>query len=90
MDREPSRALEPEVVAGARERLEEGEAVAGSAVANAMTLLVAVRAGLPDQLGGCEQQLFVEVLRGAGDDTRRTGAPLETDSAVCSGELQTR
>ncbi len=90
MDREPPRSLEPAVVAGARERLEEGETVARSAVADAMTLLVAMRAGLPDQLGGSEQQFFVEVLPGAGGDTGRSGTPLEADAALCVNELRTR
>src|SRR5437773_11563278 len=55
-----------------------------------MTLLIAVRAGSPDQLGSSQQQLFVEVLPGAGDDTRRTGAPLEASVAICTSEPRTR
>jgi hypothetical protein len=82
MNCEPARALEPARVACASECLEEGEAVAGSAVAEAVALLVAVRAGLPDQLGASAQQFFVEVLPGAGKDTGSAGAPLETDPTI--------
>src|ERR687895_1457321 len=90
MDGEPPRAPEPALVARACERLEEREAVARGAVAEAMALLVAVGAGSPDQLGAGEQQFLVEILPGAGDDTRRAGAPLETDSTIPSShELRT-
>src|SRR5918992_920477 len=77
VDGETSRSLEPALVAGARERLEEREPVARGAVADAVALLVTVGAGAPDQLGAGEHELLVEVLPGAGDDTRRAGAPLE-------------
>src|SRR5881227_3532455 len=90
VDGEAARALEPALVAGARERLEEREPVARGAVTDAVALLVAVGAGPPDQLGACQQQLLVEILPGAGDDTRRAGAPLEADAAVSAGKLRTR
>ena len=54
VDREPPGTLEPTLVARAREGLEEREAVSGRAVAEAVTLHVAVRAGTPDQLGPFE------------------------------------
>src|SRR4051812_502116 len=52
---EAPRAVGPALVAGARERLEEREAVARGAVAETVALLVAVRAGLPDHLGARDQ-----------------------------------
>jgi hypothetical protein len=73
-----------------RERLEEREPVTRGAVADAVALLVAVGAGPPDQLGTCEQQFFVEIFPGAGEDTRGSGAPLQTDAAVSASELRTR
>jgi hypothetical protein len=79
VDGEAAGALEPALVAGAREGFEEREAVAGRAVAEAVSFLVAVGAGLPDELGACEQEVLVEVVPGAGVDTRSAGAPLETD-----------
>ena len=36
----------------------------------------------PDELGAGEQEVLVEIVPGAGDDTWRAGAPLETDPAV--------
>src|SRR5436309_7097723 len=90
MDGEPPRALEPALVAGARERFQERETVAGRAMAEAVTLLVAVRAGSPDQLGRFEEQLLVEVVPRAGGDAGRAGAPLEADEALRVGELGTR
>ena len=39
-------------------------------------------ARLPDELGAGEQEVLVEILPGTGDDTRRAGAPLETDPVV--------
>src|SRR5439155_1914013 len=89
VDGEAARALEPAFVAGARERLEEREPVAGGAVANAVALLVAVGAGPPDQLGACEQQLLVEILAGSGEDSRSARAPLETNPAAGDSELST-
>src|SRR5881296_370975 len=50
VDGEPPRAPEPALVARACERLEEREAVARGAVAEAVALLVAMGAGSPDQL----------------------------------------
>ena len=82
VDGDAARPLEPVLIAGACERLEEGEAVARGAVAEAVALLVVVRARTPDELGAGEQEVLVEVLPGTGDDTRRAGAPLETDPAV--------
>jgi hypothetical protein len=51
MHGELPRAPEPALVARACERLEEREAVARGAVAEAVALLVAVGAGSPDQVG---------------------------------------
>src|SRR6059058_2686445 len=90
MDGEAAFALEPALVAGAGERLEQREAVPRGAVAEAVALFVAVGAGAPDQLGAGEQQFLVEILPGAGDDTRSACAPLETDAAVSASELRTR
>src|SRR5438105_15826770 len=64
VDAEAARALEPALVAGALERLQEREAVAGGAVAEAVAFLVAVGARPPDQLGAREQGLLVSVVRG--------------------------
>src|SRR5215218_3765197 len=90
VDGEAPRAPEPALVARACERLEEREAVARGAVADAVSLLVAVGAGPPDQLGAGEQQLLVEILAGAGEDAGSAGAPLETDAAVSASELRPR
>jgi putative ABC transport system ATP-binding protein len=91
VDGEAARPLEPALVAGARERLEEREAVTRGAVAEAVALLVAVGARTPDELGAGEQEVLVEILPGAGDDTWRAGAPLETDPTVSwPRELRTR
>ena len=46
-DSETARGREPVLIAGACERLEEGEAVARGALAEAVVLLVAVRARTP-------------------------------------------
>ena len=51
---ESTGALEPALVAGARERLEKGEAIAGGAVAESVALLVPVSARTPDELGAGE------------------------------------
>src|SRR5439155_12752741 len=72
---EAAGAIEPALVAGAGERLQEREAVARGAVANAVSLLVPVSAGTPDELRAGDQQLFVEVVPGAGDDPGSAGAP---------------
>jgi hypothetical protein len=50
-------------------------------VAEAVALLVAVGAGLPDELGGGEQEPSSR-HSGAGDDTRRAGVQLETHPTV--------
>ena len=76
VDGELAGPLEPAFVAGACERLEEREAVTRSAVAEAVALLVPVRARTPDELGAGEQKVLVEILPSTGDDTRRAGAPL--------------
>ena len=47
VDSETARGREPVLIAGACERLEEGEAVARGALAEAVVLLVAVRARTP-------------------------------------------
>jgi hypothetical protein len=75
-------ALEPALVAGACEGLEERESVAGGAVAKTVALFVAVRTRLPDQFGSRDHQLFIEVVPRAGEDARSAGAPLETDPTV--------
>src|SRR5262245_11299443 len=80
--REAAGAVEPALVAGARERLEEREAVARRAVTEPVPLLVAMAAGVPDQLGAGEHEFLVQVVPGAGEDPRSTGAPLEADPAV--------
>src|SRR6476646_2545169 len=54
VDGEAARPLEPALVAGARERLEEREAVSRGAVAEAVALLVPVGARTPDELGAGE------------------------------------
>src|SRR5215210_3815530 len=82
VDGEAAGALEPALVAGARERLQEREPVARGAVADAVALLVAVGAGPPDQLRAGEQEFLVEILPGAGEDTRGAGAPLEADPTI--------
>src|SRR5262249_20445035 len=64
------------------ERLQEREAVARGAVAEAVAFLVPVGAGAPDELGASEHKVLVEVVRGAGDDTGRARAELKTDPTV--------
>src|SRR5215831_14381607 len=61
---EASRPLEPELVAGPLERLQEREPVAGRPVADARALLHPRGARLPDQLGAGDDELLVEVGRG--------------------------
>src|SRR5438270_8074237 len=81
--REGAGALEPELVARARERLKKAVAVAGSAVAEAGALLLVVeRACVPDELGALEQQLLVQVPACVDDDSRRAVAPLEARLVV--------
>src|SRR5207244_11836051 len=75
----------------ARECLEWREAVPRGTVAEAVALLVPVGTRTPDELGAGEQEVLVEILPGAGDDTWRAGAPLETDPTVSwPRELRTR
>src|SRR6185312_12663223 len=87
MYRKAPRTTEPALVAGALERLEKRVAVAGGAVADVRSLLVAVRPGAPDQLCGREQEILVEVVPGRDDDPRRSGAPLEADLSVRPGQV---
>src|SRR6476659_6744647 len=82
VDGEAARPLEPALVAGARERLEEREAVARGAVTEAVALLVPVGTRTPDELGASEQEVLAEVVPRTGEDARRAGAPLEGDPAV--------
>src|SRR5438067_12652190 len=82
MDGEAACTLEPALVACARERLQEREAVARGAVTEAVSLLVAVGAGLPRQLGAGEEQVFVQVVGSRSDHSRRAVAPLQPDDAV--------
>src|SRR6478672_2433006 len=79
VDGEAARPLEPALVAGARERLEEREAVSRGAVAEAVALLVAVGARTPDELGAGDEEVLAEVVPRTGEDARRAGAPLEGD-----------
>src|SRR5262245_32276801 len=58
-------------------------------MAETVALLVAVGAGLPDQLRSRDDEVLVEVIPGAGEDTRRAGAPLETDSTVSPANERT-
>ena len=81
VDGEPPRALEPALVAGALEGLQERVAVARGAVADAGALLVAVRPGLPDCLRSGEQKLLVEVRRRRLDDAGRARAATLTRCA---------
>jgi hypothetical protein len=88
---EAAGAFEPALVAGACEGFEECEAVARCAVAEAVAFLVAVGPGVPDELGAAEQEVLVEVVPGAGEDTRSAGAPLKTDQTIARArELRTR
>src|SRR5262249_32971500 len=82
VDGEAARAFEPALVAGAGERLQEREAVARRAMAEAVAFLVPVGAGAPDELGAGEHKVLVEVVPRAADDTRCARAPLEDDPAV--------
>src|SRR6185437_191243 len=47
-----------------------------------VAFLVLVRARAPDELGAGEHEILVEVVPGAGEDTRSAGAPLQHDPAV--------
>jgi hypothetical protein len=51
-----------------------------------------VGARSPDQFGAREQEVLVEVVPGAGDDTGSPRAPLETDASAAAGigELRAR
>src|SRR5512133_1695461 len=90
MDGEASRALEPTLVIRTREGLQKREAVAGRAVAEAVTLLVAVGARLPRELGAREEQILVQVVHGCGDDSRGAVAPLQPDHGVVPLESPAR
>src|SRR5204862_8122600 len=81
VDGEAAAPLEPELVAGALEGLQERISVPGSAVAETRAFLLAVRARVPGQLGTCDQELLVEVRRRGGDHPGRTVAPLQADAA---------
>src|SRR4051794_5861289 len=59
VDGEPPGALQPHLVSGAREELEEREPVAGGPVAQSRAL--AERAGRPGQLAAREQQRVQDV-----------------------------
>src|SRR5581483_2716590 len=82
VDCEPARALKPELILRACECLEEREAVAGGSVTEAVALLVAMRAGSPDQIGRRQQQPLIEVVPRPRDDPRSAGAPLEANPTV--------
>src|SRR5439155_22427174 len=69
-------------VAEACGRFEKCEPVARCGVAEAVAFLVAVGACAPDELGAGEQEVLVEVVPGAGEDTGGAGAPLETDPTI--------
>src|SRR3954453_18579837 len=81
MDGEAAGPLEPALVAGALEDLQEGEPVAGRAVAGTRALPGRVGPRLPRELGACEQQLLVEIRRSGGDDPRRAVTPLQPNPA---------
>src|SRR5205085_10937837 len=48
-----------------------------------------VCACLPDELGPGEQEVLIEVVPRAGEDTGGTGAPLETDSTISRAHERT-
>ena len=74
MEREPAGALEPDLVRGAREELEQREAVAAGSVAQVRAF--AQRAGGPGQFAAGEQQRVELVLVGsAASDATTPGAP---------------
>src|SRR5215831_13320195 len=78
VDGEASRPLEPELVAGPLERLQECVPVASGPVADARAFLHPQRACLPDQFGAGDDELLVEVGSGGREDPGRT-APLELE-----------
>src|SRR5262245_726599 len=82
VDGEAAGSLEPTLVAGPLERLQEREAVTGGAVAEARAFLLAMRTGAPRQLGASEQELLGQVRRGRRDDPGRAVTPLQPDLVV--------
>ena len=82
--------LEPALVAGPGEGLQERVAVSRRAVAEAGALLGAVRSSPPRQLGPCEQQVLVEVLRSRRHHSGSAVAPLQPDLAVARLEAPGR
>ena len=80
--REPPCAFEPQLVAGARERLQERVAVAGGSVADATSPSHSGRTDAPRELSAGREQLLVQVRRRARHDARRSRAPLHADLAV--------
>ena len=76
MDGEAAGAFEPALVAGAGERLQEGEAVARCAVAEPVALLILVGACAPDELGAGEHEVLVQVVPGTCHDSRSARAEL--------------
>ena len=58
-------------------------------MAETVSFLVAVCACVPDELGAGEQEVLVEVVPGAGEDTGGAGAPLETDSTISRAQERT-
>lgn len=93
MHRKGASALEPELVAGAPEQLQESEAISGRAVAKARALRE--RARVPGQLAACDQQALVLVVTGrdlcqARDHPRRPMAPLRANRPVATDQLRVR
>ena len=84
--RETARAIEPEFVACSRERLEERVAVAGGAVADPRAFVEVHRTDVPGQFGAFDEQILVEVVGRADDDSGRAGAPLHANLPIRSGQ----
>lgn len=62
MDGKPLRAIEPELIAGAARKFQEGEAVTGGAVAEGWALCE--RPGLPDGVAAAAQRIFECLVAG--------------------------
>src|SRR5262245_14479527 len=82
VESEPAGTLEPALVAGPPERLQQCEAVAYLAGAEARAVDIAVLTCARRQLGSREQELLGQVRRGRRDDPRCAVAPLQPDLVV--------
>src|SRR6266480_6837378 len=89
MDGESPRTLQPLLVAGALERLEERVAVSGRPVTDARSFLEVRRARVPRKPGAGENQALEQVVGGCDDDAGAAGAPLNADLTVRSREVGT-